>query len=368
MDAAATERATVGPPAWLPAFIPSFDGLRGVAILAVVLYHCETRLAGTFVERFIVWGWSGVSLFFVLSGFLITGIILDAGATKRFYANFYARRFLRIWPVYWLLLFLFYFFFPFWFSGWRWMLHEVVRAPWLYMLLFVQNLWAVALPGAIGPTWSLAIEQQFYLFWTPIVRRVPAHWALLPAALMLALSPMVRLYWGNHFTPTHTLTHLDGLAVGSMIAIGLRILPWTQRAWRWVARAALLIGAIGVALMLHHGSPFTDTLLAAGFGGMLLTALLDQAETRPSLYVRALTCRPLLFVGKVSYGLYVMHILVFTVIYSYVELPIEKLHWGVAGNLLIVAVRVAAAIGAAGLMWFNFEKPILGLKRKFAFA
>jgi len=368
VEAAGTGIAMAKPPSWVPAFIPSFDGLRGVAILAVLLYHCHTRLEGTFLERFVIWGWSGVSLFFVLSGFLITGIILDDGATKRFYANFYARRILRIWPAYWMLLFLFYFFFPFWFSGWRWMLHEVVRAPWLYMLCFVQNLWPIALPGAIGPTWSLAIEQQFYLFWTPIVRKVPVRWALLPAALMFSVSPLVRLYWGDRLTATHTLTHLDGLAVGAMIAIGLRILPWTQKAWRWVARAGLLTGASGVWLMFDHGSPFTDTLLAAGFGGMLLTALLDQAETRPSLYVRALTWRPLLFVGKISYGLYVMHILVFTVLAGYLDIPIDKLHWGVAGNLLIVAVRLALAIGFAALMWFQFEKPILGLKRKFQFA
>jgi peptidoglycan/LPS O-acetylase OafA/YrhL len=101
---------------------------------------------------------------------------------------------------------------------------------------------------------------------------------------------------------------------------------------------------------------------------MLLTALLDEAETRRSLYLRALTLRPLLFVGRVSYGLYVLHILVFTVLAGYLDIPIDKLHWGVAGNLLIIAVRLAAAIGAAALMWFYFEKPILGLKRKFQFA
>ena len=352
-------------PAWLPAFIPAFDGLRGIAILAVVLYHCQPLLQGTFLEKFVVWGWSGVSLFFVLSGFLITGIILDSGPTSGFYANFFARRFLRIWPVYWLLLLLHYFFFPFVFSGYRWMFHIVSGAPWLYLLLFVQNLWPIALPGSIGPTWSLAIEQQFYLFWTPIARRLPPRSLLLAAVVMLATSPLVRLYYGDRFTATNTLTHLDGLAVGSLLAGALRLFPWPPAAWRWISRGALALGACGVALMLNRGSAFTDSLLAIGFGGMLLTALLGQEFDRPSLYCRALGCRPLAFVGKISYGLYVTHILVFSILGGYVDKPL--VHFGIPGNLAIVAIRVTAAIGFASLMWFYFEKPILGLKRYFNF-
>ena len=352
-------------PEWLPAFIPAFDGLRGIAILAVILYHCQPLLQGTFLEKFVVWGWSGVNLFFVLSGFLISGIILDSGASSGFYKNFYARRSLRIWPVYLMLLFLHYFFFPFVFSGYRWMWHVASAAPWLYMLLFVQNLWPIALPGSIGPTWSLAIEEQFYLFWTPIARRLPPRWLLLAAAAMLATSPLVRLYCGAHFTATNTLTHLDGLAVGSLLAIALRVFAWPLGAWKWISRGALAVGACGVALMLNRGSAFTDSLLAIGFGGMLLTALLGQESARPSLYCRALSWSPLAFVGKISYGLYVTHILVFSILGGYVDKPL--VHYGVAGNLAIVAIRTAAAIGVAALMWFYFEKPILGLKRYFNF-
>jgi peptidoglycan/LPS O-acetylase OafA/YrhL len=352
-------------PAWLPAFIPAFDGLRGIAILAVVLYHCQSRLQGTVLEKYIVWGWSGVSLFFVLSGFLITGIILDAGPTTGFYANFFARRFLRIWPVYWLLLFLHYFFFPFVFSGYRWMLHDVSGAPWLYLLLFVQNLWPITLPGSIGPTWSLAIEQQFYLFWTPIARHIPPRWLLLTATAMLVTSPLARLCCGGRLTSTNTLTHLDGLAVGSLVAIALRLFPWQPAAWMWIARGALAVGAGGVELMLHRGSAFTDSLLAIGFGGMLLTALLGQRHSRPTLYCRALSCRPLAFVGKISYGLYVTHILVFSILGGYVDKPLDR--FGVPGNLAIVAIRITAAIGFAALMWFYFEKPVLALKRYFNF-
>jgi peptidoglycan/LPS O-acetylase OafA/YrhL len=352
-------------PAWLPAFIPAFDGLRGIAILAVVLYHCQPRLQGIWLDRFTAWGWCGVSLFFVLSGFLITGIILDSGASSRFYANFFARRFLRIWPVYWMLLFLHYFFFPFLFSGYRWMLHDIAAAPWLFLLLFVQNLWPIALPGAIGPTWSLAIEQQFYLFWAPIARRIPPRWLLLAAAAMLATSPLVRLFCGDRLTPTNTLTHLDGLAVGSLVAVALRVLDWPLGAWKVVARAALAVGAAGIALMLHRGSAWTDTLLAIGFGGMLLAALLGQVGSRPTLYCRALTLRPLLFVGKISYGLYVTHILVFSILGGYVDKPLDR--FGIPGNLVIVAIRLAASIGFAALLWIRFEKPILNLKRYFNF-
>ncbi len=352
-------------PAWLPDFIPAFDGLRGLAILSVVLYHCLPRLQGTFLAKFVVWGWSGVSLFFVLSGFLITGIILDSGTSPRFYSNFYARRFLRIWPVYWLLLFLHYCFFPLLFSGARWMLHDVASAPWVFLLLFVQNLWPIALPGAIGPTWSLAIEQQFYLFWTPIARRLPARWLLGAATTMLATSLLLRLCCGARFTPTNTFTHLDGLAVGSLIATALRVFCGSTAIGKGLSRAALTVGAAGVARMLHHGSAFTDTLLAIGFGGMLLEALLGQAASRPTLYCRALTLRPLLFVGKISYGLYVTHILVFSILGDYVDKPLD--HFGIPGNLAIVAIRLAVSVGFASLVWIYFEKPILGLKRYFNF-
>jgi peptidoglycan/LPS O-acetylase OafA/YrhL len=117
--------------------------------------------------------------------------------------------------------------------------------------------------------------------------------------------------------------------------------------------------------MLHYGSAFTDTLLAIGFGGMLLAALLGQAAPRPTFYCRALTFRPLLFVGKISYGLYVTHILVFSVLGGYVDKPLD--HFGIPGNLAIVGIRLAASISFAALMWVRFEKPILGLKRYFSF-
>jgi peptidoglycan/LPS O-acetylase OafA/YrhL len=188
---------------------------------------------------------------------------------------------------------------------------------------------------------------------------------MLVAAAMLATSPTLRLFCGNRFTPTNTLTHLDGLAIGSLVAIALRVFPWPPTVWKWVTRAALAVGAAGVALMLDHGSAFTDTLLAFGFGGILLTALLGHSTPRPSLYCRALSFRPLLFIGKISYGLYLTHILVFSILGNYVDKPLER--FGTVGNFAIVAIRIAASIGAASLIWVSFEKPILNLKRYFNF-
>jgi peptidoglycan/LPS O-acetylase OafA/YrhL len=98
---------------------------------------------------------------------------------------------------------------------------------------------------------------------------------------------------------------------------------------------------------------------------MLLAALLGQAAPRPTFYCRALSFRPLLFVGKISYGLYLTHILVFSILGNYVDKPLER--FGTAGNLAIVAIRLAASIGVAALVWISFEKPILNLKRYFNF-
>ena len=178
-------------PSWLPSYIPELQGLRGIAVLSVVLYHCHPRLAGTWFYGASLWGWAGVNLFFVLSGFLITSILLEARGKPHYFRNFYGRRALRIWPVYVLVLVVCYLNAP-WFIGptvW-----DAFRtAPWWAYLLFLQNLFHLALPPAIGPTWSLAIEEQYYFLWAPVVRLLRAPWmlAILLIAALIA-SPLFR--------------------------------------------------------------------------------------------------------------------------------------------------------------------------------
>ena len=230
-----------GRPAWLPSYIPELQGLRGLAVLGVVIYHCHPRLEGTPFYRASLWGWAGVNLFFVLSGFLITSILLEARGKPRYFRNFYARRALRIWPVYVLVLVVCYLNAP-WFVGLP-VFEAISTAPWWVYILFLQNLFHLALPPSIGPTWSLAIEEQYYFLWAPVVRLLARPWALavfLGGALIA--SPLFRMGHFGWITPTHSLTHLDGIAMGSLLAIGLHTLRLSRRAWLALGLGGMVIG------------------------------------------------------------------------------------------------------------------------------
>jgi peptidoglycan/LPS O-acetylase OafA/YrhL len=345
-------------PSWLPSYIPELQGLRGIAVLAVVVYHCHPRLEGTWIAYASLWGWAGVNLFFVLSGFLITSILLGAREKPHYFRNFYGRRALRIWPVYVLLLALVYLEAP-WFIGpsvW-----DALRtAPWWAYIFFVQNLFHLAMPPAIGPTWSLAIEEQYYFLWAPLVRFLRRPW-MLCAVLGCALvgSPMMRLTQWKWLTPTHTLIHLDGIAWGSLLALGLYTLPLGRRVWLWMGLGGVVAG-FWAAATVAGGTAFLDSALAVGFAGAVLAAIASTGARNP--VNAALRRGPLAFYGRISYGLYMTHILVF-IYFGWFDLRMDP--YGIAGNLAVVAFRLAVCTGAATLLWYGFESQILRLKRYF---
>ncbi|MFZ0746667.1 MAG: acyltransferase [Terracidiphilus sp.] len=345
-------------PSWLPSYIPELQGLRGLAVLGVVFYHCHPRLAGTWIYYGSLWGWAGVNLFFVLSGFLITSILLEARSKPHYFRNFYGRRALRIWPVYVLVLVVCYANAP-WFIGptiWN----AVKAAPWLAYIFFVQNLFHLALPPAISPTWSLAIEEQYYFLWAPLVRFLRRPWML--ATLLIAalvVSPLLRHVHHAWMTPTHTLIHLDGIALGSLLALGLYTIRLTRRAWLFIGLVALLLG-IAAAATIAGGTAFLDSALAAGFAGAVLAAIASTGARNP--LNAALRRGPLAFYGRISYGLYMIHIMVF-IYFGWFDLKMD--HFGTAGNLAIVGFRLAASTAAATALWYGFESRILKLKRFF---
>lgn len=350
---------TIERPTWLPNYIPELQGLRGLAVLGVLMYHCHPRLEGTWIHYASLWGWAGVNLFFVLSGFLITSILLEAREKPRYFRNFYGRRALRIWPVYVLVLVACY-------ALSRWYIgpgpiDAIKAAPWLAYILFVQNLFHLALPPAIGPTWSLAIEEQYYFLWAPLVRFLRRPW-MLAVVLTCALfaSPLLRLANLRWMTLTHTLIHLDGIALGSLLALGLYTLALSRRTWLGIGLGALVLG-IAAAATVAGGTAFLDSALAAGFAGAMLAAIASTGARNP---INAVLCRgPLAFYGRISYGLYMTHILVFVYL-GWFDLRMDR--YGTAGNLAVVAARVAATTLLATALWYGFESPILKLKRHFS--
>jgi len=345
-------------PTWLPTYLPELDGLRGLAILWVVLYHCHPRLEGTWIDYASLWGWAGVILFFVLSGFLITSILLVTRDKPRFFHNFHARRALRIWPVYILLLVVVYLNAP-WFVG-PGVMDAIKTAPWLAYIFLVQNLFHLTLPPAIGPTWALAIEEQYYFLWAPLVRFLRKPW-MLSAVLLCALvgSPLLRL--GHHawLTPTHTLIHLDGIAWGSLLALGIHTLALSRRIWLWMGLGGMVAGFWATAT-IAGGTAFLDSALAVGFAGAVLALIASTGARSP--VNAALRSGPLAFYGRISYGLYMIHITVF-IYFGWFDARMDR--YGVAGNLSVVALRLAASTAFATALWYGFESRILKLKRYF---
>jgi peptidoglycan/LPS O-acetylase OafA/YrhL len=345
-------------PTWLPNYLPELQGLRGLAILWVVLYHCHPRLEGTWMHYASLWGWAGVIIFFILSGFLITSILLETRDKPHYLHKFHARRVLRIWPVYALVLAVCYLNAP-WFIGpgvWD----AVKAAPWLAYIFFVQNLFHLTLPPAIGPTWALAIEEQYYFLWAPAVRFLRRPWILATLlASALVCSPLLRL--GHHawLTPTHTLIHLDGLALGSLMALGMYTIPLSRRVWLWLGQGGMVLG-IAAAGTVAGGTAFLDSALAVGFAGAVLAAIASTGARNPLNFL--LSRGPLPFYGRISYGLYMTHIMVF-VFFGWFDAQMN--HYGMAGNLAVVAFRLAVTTAVATALWYGFESRMMKLKRYF---
>jgi peptidoglycan/LPS O-acetylase OafA/YrhL len=299
-----------------------------------------------------------VTLFFTLSGFLITSNLLAARDKPHYFHNFHARRALRIWPVYVLVLAAVYLQAP-WFVGGP-VLAAVKAAPWLAYIFFVQNLFHLNLPPAIGPTWAVAIEEQYYFLWAPLVRFVRRP-AFLAGFLLLALTaaPLFRMSHFAWLTPNHTLTHLDGLAWGGLLALGLHTLPIGRRVWLWMGLGGIALG-FPLAATIAGGTAFLDSALAVGFAGSALALIASTGSRNPISFL--LRRGPLAFYGKISYGLYMTHIMVFVFLGSF-DLRMDR--YGIPGNLVVVAVRLAASTALATALWYGFESQILKLKRHF---
>ncbi len=354
-----------------PNYIPELDGLRAFAILSVLFSHMPlywlTRHAGP--ATFFHHGWVGVDLFFVLSGFLITGILLDARTEPHYYRNFYARRALRIWPLYYLVLVFALFVYPALQPHFR---PLVMQYPWRWYFLYVQN-FAYGLEGIplLTVTWSLAVEEQFYIVWPGVVRRMSSRSFRNLLIGMLVAAPLLRLLMlstGQGWTTiaTSTFTRMDGIVAGALLAWWMRSGDCTPAKLRRLGWIGIALGAPASIFLLgwHEASMWTFTALAFAFTGVL--ALTLAARAAAPIPCRILSSSPMRYTGKISYGLYLIHPIAFIA-----AAPLGRaLHlWPqaatTANDVLTSIVRVAFLFAIASVSWFVFESRLLKLKSRF---
>src|SRR5688572_7720594 len=371
-------------------FIPALDGLRGIAIILVMLHHQTYYRPPSGIDALIgsvlFFGWSGVDLFFVLSGFLITGILLDSRGNERYFSTFYARRTLRIFPLYYLVLLLALVVLPKFPA-----VHAVVAGPidvppqwpyWLYLTNF-----AIAdrgwVHGWVDVAWSLAIEEHFYLVWPLLVWLCPPRVVALLCAVILLAEPAARVFLRAsedqpvHSLPIYVLTwfRLDGLALGALLAVAQRrgLFPVLDR---WVPVVVILgvAGIIACTILGGHTWWWNRWMQQYGYSLIAITAgaMLVGAISRPagSLWPRMLSAGWLRAFGKYSYGLYLIHLPVMRAVREYVFNPLEYETFGMGpwqAQMLYYGAATAPAFALAWLSWRFFESPILRLKTRFPY-
>jgi peptidoglycan/LPS O-acetylase OafA/YrhL len=356
--------------------MPELDTLRGIAVSLVVCFHSFGFTYGFLglpgVPKILVAltmpGWIGVNLFFVLSGFLITGILLDTKMRPDYYRRFYVRRALRILPLYYAVLVLLLVLAR---SG----LVER-RASWSFLALssvYLANVTELlGVPMQYGVLWSLAVEEHFYLLWPGLVRRLSRRNVILCAAsvALLCLSLRVLYYVFGFATGGYTWLSADGLALGAILAAVARNPEQSRRGFRRVTVSALLAGTglfaagapFGIFLARHFlGVTFRETaldLLCTGVVGT--TLLLGTSEWK------AVVNRPVLqFLGRISYGVYLTHMLIFEVVAHFLGrlwpgLPLPETHFAVM--VLHFAISGSLTLGLMSLSRRYFEGPFLALK------
>jgi peptidoglycan/LPS O-acetylase OafA/YrhL len=361
--------------------VPALDGVRGFAIVMVLLFHitppgpASTKL-GSLTKLLASVSPVGVDLFFVLSGFLITGILLDAKGSRGYFRTFYIRRALRIFPLYYAVLLVTLVVLPmFWplrsdegqrllhDQGWLWLyasnLKAAVAVDWTFSAGWLQ----------FDHFWSLAVEEQFYLVWPVLVLILPRR-AMIGVCVLFIVGALGLRGW-LYLRDDQTLAfyvftpcRFDELAVGGLLAL--------------VAREPIGVGRLrNVAMVVMGGSGMTlaltwntdarifvmgTTLLGLFFGGLLIGVVVSG----PGNWVRrAFEFRLMRGLGKYSYGMYVLHPFILAVLRGY--LPYKRLgalaHSNAVGVLLFTVLAFVAVLGSGWISWHLYERHFLKLKR-----
>jgi peptidoglycan/LPS O-acetylase OafA/YrhL len=376
-----------GPPD-LHGHLPALDGIRGLAILLVLMVNLydgpvSGPLAAGVFSAFES-GWIGVNLFFVLSGFLITGILLDAKGGPHFFRNFYARRVLRIFPLYYGMLLVWLVALP----RLSWLAANHVASfrehqwwYWSYLANFRIAFARESIRGEPTDFWSLAVEEQFYLLWPVIVALSDRRRLMMLCAGIVLTAPAIRVAYhlldSSYLTPTglyyFTLSRLDDLAIGCWLAIAVRTREGVRRVERWSRPAAILAAGLLLILAIRHRGLVRDgfgeqavgyTLLGVAAAAAIALVITTPAHSR----LNRLCGRGLLpILGRYSYGTYVWHGLLPGPLSSLLLYRPRVFGSALPAAVVWWLVLASVAVGLGALSWHAYEKHFLRLKVHFPY-
>ena len=361
--------------------VVEIEGLRGIAILLVTMHHFWPESSGfyEFFSPLVHLGWIGVDLFFVLSGFLIGGILLDTKQNSNYFKNFYIRRFLRIFPLYYLFVISLFIIVPFGQS----LLHGIAYgqtefikesgSP-LWYLLFLGNI-REAITGVepayfLAPLWSISIEEQFYLLSPLLIYKATDRQLKIVLAVLICLSPLFRLTMFEYFPDNErmqylaTISRFDNLSAGLVLAMLVRSNYFVSKK---LISSALIVLSIAMAVIFSFDGFNRFTFFCRVFGYSMLalyffTFVLWTIQNRGLAITALLRNKVLVYLGGLCYGLYLLQrpaeILLLKSI-SIIGFDLELY------PTLSLILKTLFAILISQIVWTTFEKPINNLKEKF---
>ena len=382
-----TARVGATAPAHVPAHVPALDGVRGLAVLIVII-HNAAWLSGP-SEQFVLKlfgavaasGWIGVQLFFALSGYLITGILLDSRGHPGYFRSFYLRRTLRIFPLYYAFLMVVVFVAAplAWSPTWAADVRSEQWPYWLYLSNWMQP-FGVDIHG-LTHLWSLAVEEQFYFLWPVLAWWLGRRGLARFAVALIITAPFIRYGLRAAGLPLETaymftIARWDALAAGALLAAMLRdpqgralIVACKGRV---TAAAALALIALVLRQRGFHSEDIPNQVIGQSLIGILSTCLIAYAvlpgTTGLTALQRTLSAGWLRTVGKYSYAMYVFHFPIHHLMNPY------KGAWELGSDDPLRIVRVLGyltlvillSFAAALVSWRLIEKPFLDLKEKWA--
>jgi peptidoglycan/LPS O-acetylase OafA/YrhL len=356
--------------------IPALDGIRGIAMLTVILYH---------FFLFPYAAWYSIDSFFVLSGFLITGILVDTKASKNYFKNYIARRMLRILPLYYGVLIVAFVIIPL-------VVNKSSLAPysiyyqnqtsfWTYLQNWFLLLKEPQLKGSgriFLHLWSLAVEEQFYIVWPLLVLifNIKNLVRVIIAIIVCSVTLKCYLFFAGYawqYTYFNTFCRLDALCIGALIAIAVRnktMAAKLEKIVPYIFKILLIVVLTAIALVRPTApkdqflEPFGTTVVAVFFASLILYCM---SSHKNNLIKRVLELRIFLFFGRYSYSMYIFHVPILALlrpaIFQYLQKHISHSIAFMAANLICFI----SVIAISQFTWYLIEKPALKLKRFFKY-